>query len=123
MTIARTFFERYIAATNTHDFETVRPCVDAAATYWFGERHFHGHDAIAGAFASAWGAVQDEVYSVSECSWLVETPAHAVVTYRYSWTGLVGGVVRSGAGYGTNVLARRGPAWLVLHEHLTLLPG
>lgn len=116
---ARDAFAAYIAATNTHRFEQVRPLVDPAATYWFGERVLQRPQDIQAAFEQAWATVADEVYEVDDCRWLVEAAGHAVVSYRYRWRGFVGGVERQGGGLGTNVLRRDDGAWRVLHEHLT----
>ncbi len=116
---ARDAFASYIAATNTHRFEQVRPLVAPEASYWFGERVLQQPHDIQAAFEQAWATVADEVYEVDDCRWLVETADHAVVTYRYRWRGFVGGVERHGGGLGTNVLRHQDGGWRVVHEHLT----
>lgn len=54
--------ERYMEATNTHDFENVQACLDTSAVYWFSDRTCKTLEEIRAYFEHAWEVIQDEVY-------------------------------------------------------------
>lgn len=113
------FLRRYEQATNSHDLQRVLPLIAEDAVYWFSDGSHRGRAEIAGAIERTFATIRDETYEISDVEWVALTPGHAVCRYRFSWTGVVDGQARSGAGRGTNVLVRRDGGWLVLHEHLS----
>jgi ketosteroid isomerase-like protein len=113
------FLAHYEATTNSHNFDEVAPLIAENAVYWFGDGSHIGHAAIRAAFEAAWTVVAEEVYRISDVHWLAAGDGTAACIYRYSWTGLVNGVARSGHGRGTNVLANAGGVWRIVHEHLS----
>ena len=113
------FMAGYARATNSHDVAEVQPHIAPDASYWFSDGSFQGLAEITRAIERTFATIQQEVYTISDLHWILVSNEHAVCRYRFSWTGLVGGQPRSGAGRGTNVLERRNGNWLMLHEHLS----
>lgn len=118
----REALSRYISATNTHDFDTVLALLHPDVVFRFSDTDC---DTIAAArryFETAWATVIDELYEAVDISWRLPSPTTAIASYRYRWSGLVGGEPRSGGGRATNVfVADSEGRWLLAHEHLT--PG
>ena len=113
------FLGAYERATNSREIERLVPLIAAEAVYWFSDGSHRGRDAVLSAIEATFAAIHDEVYRISEVEWVVCERAHAVCRYRFSWTGVVEGMPRSGQGRGTNVVINRGGNWQMLHEHLS----
>lgn len=113
------FVQRYVQATNSHDFDQVAPLIARDAVYWFSNGVHEGIGAIRAAFETAWATIADEKYDISDVRWIAADDLVAVCLYRFTWSGLVDGQPRSGGGRGTNVLARRDGSWQMVHEHLS----
>jgi ketosteroid isomerase-like protein len=64
-------------------------------------------------------AIQNDDYHLSDIVCIAESSELPVCLYRFDWTGIIGGEPTSGSGRGTSVLAQRGDAWVVVHEHLS----
>jgi ketosteroid isomerase-like protein len=109
----------YERAANSHDVRRVLPMIAEDATYWFTDGSYRGREEIAGALERTFAAIQGEVYEIRELEWLAVSDDVAACRYRFSWRGVVDGQASSGLGRGTNVVVRRGGAWLVQHEHLS----
>lgn len=113
------FVYRYEQATNSHDVDRLLPLIADDATYWFTDGSYHGIDAIRAAVERTFATILDEVYEIGDLEWVAVTDQLAACRYRFSWRGVVDGKPASGQGRGTNVVARRGGAWKMLHEHLS----
>jgi uncharacterized protein (TIGR02246 family) len=113
------FMDRYEEATNSHDVSRVAPLIANDATYWFTDGSYRGRTEIAGAIERTFATITDEVYRIRDLDWVIAGPDYAACRYRFSWTGVVNGQRRAGAGRGTNVLVRRDGGWQVQHEHLS----
>lgn len=114
--------DRYIEATNTHDFERVRPLLHADAVFRFSDADCVNLPAVQRYFEKAWSTVQDERYEAIDVAWRLPTPSIAIASYTYRWAGLISGKVRNGQGRATNVfVAVPGDGWLLAHEHLSPL--
>jgi ketosteroid isomerase-like protein len=109
----------YEAANNTHDIERVLPYIDRDATFWFSDGSHEGRDQVRAAIVATYLAIRDERYVVDELTWVLVQDEGAVCRYRFSWTGIVDGQPRSGAGRGTNVFVRTHEGWQIVHEQLT----
>jgi ketosteroid isomerase-like protein len=113
------FLRRYELANNSHDFARIAPLICDDATYWFSEGSYHGIDEIRKAIELSFATIQEEVYQIHDLAWVAMTEEFAVCTYGFRWEGRVNGEPGSGAGRGTNVIARRDGVWKMLHEHLS----
>jgi ketosteroid isomerase-like protein len=113
------FMKDYEAATNSHQFGRVAPLIAVNAVYWFSDGSFSGIEEIRQAFESTWQKIKNETYSINDMLWVVVEENTAVCIYRFEWSGMVGGQVRSGSGRGTNVLIKQNDEWKMLHEHLS----
>lgn len=113
--------EKYIAATNTHDFDNVANILHPEAVYYFSDSTCRTSAEIRDYFEKAWQTVADEVYSATDIEWLVRSADTAVCVYRYHYEGYVDGSFVSGTGRATNVFVSSGVAdnWLLIHEHLS----
>ena len=114
------FLKRYENATNTHNFENVRPLVAPNATYFFSDETLNRIDEIGDAFERTWNRIQNESYLISNVEWVSVETKSAVCTYQFNWSGLVNGVEKSGEGRGTNVLVKTDVGWQMAHEHLSV---
>ena len=117
------FLREYEQKTNTHRFEEVAPLIADNAVYWFNDGSFQGKDAIKQAFEKTWALIQDECYAIENVQWLVDDEQIAVCIYLFRWQGKVEGQLVQGMGRGTSVLEKFNSHWMVIHEHLSTLPG
>lgn len=109
----------YEAALGTQDWAQVEPLVHPDVTVTFSDGACHrGREAVGAAFSRNFASIEDERYALEDVEWVATGPCHAVCTYRFRWSGLVGGEPASGAGRGTSVLTNEGGSWLLLAEHL-----
>jgi ketosteroid isomerase-like protein len=113
------FMKAYEEGNNSHDVERVAPMITPDATYWFTDGSYSGLAQITTAISETFRAIQNETYQISELEWIYVTTEHAACRYRFAWTGLVGGQLRSGEGRGTNVLTKHEGFWKIHHEHLS----
>jgi ketosteroid isomerase-like protein len=113
----------YEQASAAHDLEGVMALLDDRAVYWFSNQSAHvGREAVRGAIAHNFAAVEGEAYALADLRWLVRSEEAAVCVYRYRWRGRIGGREAQGEGRGTSVLARRDAGWRIVHEHLSAGP-
>lgn len=112
--------EAYQSATNSHDLQATLALIAEEAVYLFSNESVHvGQEQIARALQRNFDLIQDETYTTTGRTWLVETAEVAVCVYDYAWTGTINGKPASGSGRGTTVLRRFGDEWKVVHEHLS----
>lgn len=110
----------YQQATNDHDIEAILSLIDEGAIYLFSDGSAHiGKPAVEKVLRYNFNIIADEVYSIDNLAWLVETEEVAVCVYDYSWTGLIKGEPASGSGRGTTILQCKDKGWNVVHEHLS----
>lgn len=110
----------YEQAANRHDLEGTLRLIDKDAVYLFSDGTTHaGKDAVERAIRRNFDAIQDEVYSIGNLTWLVKEAEAAACVYDFSWRGQINGRPASGSGRGTSVLRRSGGEWKVVHEHLS----
>lgn len=113
--------ERYIAATNTHDFSEVAKLLHEGAVYWFSDRTCISRAEIQAYFEHAWNVVQDEVYSALDVQWIAVDEHAATCIYTYHYEGWINGRQASGKGRATNVFVKQEGVWKLIHEHLSSL--
>ena len=114
------FMREYEAASSAHDLERTLGLIDEGAVYWFSDgASYNGHAAIGKAIQANFDAIEIEQYALHDVTWLASSSDFAACTYRFAWSGVVRGSPASGSGRGTSLLARRGEAWVVIHEHLS----
>jgi ketosteroid isomerase-like protein len=112
--------DEYIAGTNTHDFDNVRPLLHPDAVFRFSDADCAGVLAAQHYFEGTWAAVKDERYDAVDVAWRLPTPTTAIASYTYRWTGLIDGQRHSGSGRATNVFVTGSEGrWLLAHEHLS----
>ncbi|MEM6757590.1 MAG: DUF4440 domain-containing protein [Planctomycetota bacterium] len=110
----------YAEASRSQDLGRVMSMIDDEAVYWFSTGAAHtGKAAIAEAINANFATIEGDDYRLHDLNWVVHTERCAVCTYRFTWSGVIGGQPASGEGRGTSVLKRRGEAWVVAHEHLS----
>ena len=113
------FLKRYESATNSHDFDNVRPLIAHDAVYFFSNENLHGIAAIEKAFVDTFNTIKDETYSIRSVQWLAVSDTVAVCVYDFHWLGTIDGERREGSGRGTNALVKRNGDWVMIHEHLS----
>lgn len=118
---ARELLEAYGRLINEHRFELIEPMLAADCSFYFTSGTHVGIPAARAAFEKTWGAIQDEVYTLSEVTWICEGDRAAACTYRFHWKGLVKGEPREGRGRGTSCFRLEAGGWRLVHEHLSAL--
>lgn len=113
--------EKYIEATNSHDFKNVLPYIDEEAVFWFTKDQYIGISEVERYFNNTWSLIKDEVYSISDVTWIVLEENVSVCLYLYHWEGYYRDNFVSGYGKATNVFRKKNGKWLLVHEHLTPL--
>ena len=116
------FIQEYERATNTHDFNQVRPLIKWDAVYFFSDGVFRGIDEIEAVFNRNWNTIQDETYRITDVEWLSYSDTMATCIYHYYWRGYYKGEEREGRGRGTNIMVKEDGEWKMIHEHLSPLP-
>ncbi|MFJ7921168.1 YybH family protein [Lysinibacillus fusiformis] len=111
--------ERYIQATNTHDFNEVKVILHPQAVYWFSDKTCTTTEEIGGYFNHAWNVIQEEVYSATDIAWLTVDEKTATCLYTYHYEGYHNGKFVSGSGRATNIFTLMNDEWKLIHEHLS----
>ncbi|NRF94558.1 nuclear transport factor 2 family protein [Paenibacillus frigoriresistens] len=112
-------FEKYIQATNTHDFNNVKSILDNNAVYWFADKYFTSISEIQNYFENTWNVVKNEVYTVTNVQWIAVDSNSATCIYTYHWEGYHEGKFVSGEGRATNLFIKNSHGdWKIVHEHL-----
>lgn len=114
--------DKYIAATNTHDFGRVRPLLHPDVVFRFSDADCVTMPAVQQCFENAWSIVREERYAAVDVDWRIPIPNVAIASYTYRWAGFINGEARNGEGRATNVfVAAPAGGWLLAHEHLSAL--
>ncbi|WP_342531169.1 nuclear transport factor 2 family protein [Lysinibacillus sp. FSL M8-0216] len=111
--------ERYIQATNTHDFNEVKVILHPQAVYWFSDKTCTTTEEIGAYFNHAWSVIQEEVYSAADIAWLTVDEKTATCLYTYHYEGYHNGKFVSGSGRATNIFTLMNGEWKLIHEHLS----
>lgn len=110
---------RYIAATNTHDFNNVKAILHPQAVYWFTDQTCTTLEEIEAYFNHAWHVIKDELYRATNVQWLTADASSATCIYTYHYEGYHNGLFVSGSGRATNVFTVVNNEWKLIHEHLS----
>lgn len=94
---------------------------DACVTFSGGES-FRGKAAVRTAFEGNFALIRDEEYTLSDLHRVCKSPAFAVFTFSFAWSGVISGKPAAGGGRGTSVLVKENGRWLLLAEHLGPAP-
>ncbi len=116
------FIKKYETLTNAKKFEPLRELIDENAIYWFSDGSYYGLKAIREAFERTWKVLKDEVYSIADITFLIQTETSAVYYYTFKSETKVKGINSIFKGRGTNVLSKIDGNWKIIHEHLSLEP-
>lgn len=119
---AKELIKRYEIEINKHDFNLMVPLVSEGCKFWFTSGTYTGLEQTRNAFEKTWNMIKEEVYSLSELEWIVDSDHAAVCTYTYHWKGLIDGQFREGKGRGTSCLRKEIGGWKIIHEHLSQFP-
>lgn len=112
--------EKYIEATNTHDFNNVRKLLHESPVYWFTNKTCTTIDEIQNYFENAWNIIKEEVYTATNVHWLAFDENTATCIYTYNYEGYYKEEFVSGSGRATNVFIRNEEGeWKLIHEHLS----
>ena len=114
------FIQRYVAATNSHNFENVRPMLQPEAVYWFNKKESKGLPEIEVSFNESWKYLPDEVYGIKDITWLSVDKRSATCIYTYTYQGTHNGKAVQGKGRGTTILVKENGNWQIAHEHLSI---
>ncbi|UII56593.1 nuclear transport factor 2 family protein [Cytobacillus spongiae] len=115
--------DRYMKATNTHNFDEVKKLLHPNAIFFFSNKTCKNHDEIKVYFERAWEFVKEENYEAHDVEWLFISSTSLTCTYTYFYEGYVNGEYTSGRGRATNVFVKEFDEWLLVHEHLSPLPN
>jgi ketosteroid isomerase-like protein len=109
----------YESALATQDWKYVEPLMHADVCVTFSDgSHFRGREEVRTAFERNFSLIEDEQYAIRSVHWIANDPCHAVCTYEFQWSGLIGGNPARGEGRGTSVLTNDDGTWLIVAEHL-----
>jgi ketosteroid isomerase-like protein len=110
---------KYEKANNSHDWNNVAPFVHPNASYFFTDGTFNGIAEIKQAITNTFEKIKDEIYTISNVVWKVDSENVAVCIYDFHWKGVVDGQTKEGSGRGTNVWVNQENGWQIIHEHLS----
>ncbi|WP_274309991.1 YybH family protein [Solibacillus daqui] len=111
---------KYIDATNTHDFKNVQACLHPNAVYWFTGTNCTNMNEIQAYFENAWDTIKNEIYRAKDIHWLVNEADSATCIYTYEYEGYFNGKYVQGNGRATNVFVKDDQnEWKLIHEHLS----
>lgn len=118
---ARELLESYGRLINEHRFELIEPLLAPDCSFYFTSGTHVGVPAARAAFEKTWAMIEQEVYTLSEVTWIAEADRAAACTYRFHWRGVIKGEPREGRGRGTSCFRRDESGWKLVHEHLSAL--
>lgn len=76
--------EKYIDATNTHQFDNVEKCLSRDAIYFFSNKTCSSIADIQAYFENAWDTIKEEKYRAIDVEWTIsEDMAYCLYTYEY----------------------------------------
>lgn len=110
---------KYIEATNSHNFDNVVKCIDKNAIYWFSNKNCSTTEDIRSFFTNTWNIIKEEKYTAENCEWIAVSDSVATCIYNYKWEGIIDGVKKNGGGRATNIFRKTDGYWLLIHEHLS----
>lgn len=114
--------DQFIQATNTHDFENVKPLLHSKATFWFADKTYATTNEIQQYFEKTWSLIKEEVYSIADVEWIAVDEKAATCIYKYHYEGYYNDRFISGNGRATNVFVKDPEGtWKLIHEHLSSL--
>jgi len=114
------FIHQYVVATNSHNFENVRPLLQSNAVYWFNQIESKGLQEVEASFNKSWNYLPDEVYGIEDVIWLSVDKRSATCIYTYTYRGTHNGKAVQGQGRGTTILVKENGNWQIAHEHLSI---
>jgi ketosteroid isomerase-like protein len=120
---AHDLLEKYKVEINSHDFSRVEPLISRDCKFWFSSGTFHGLEQTRKAFEKTWAMIQNEIYSITDVSWLSSNQDSAACVYTYHWSGLINGQPTEGKGRGTSCFRVEDGQWKIIHEHLSGFPA
>ncbi len=82
------FLKEYEAASNSHDFDNVRPLILPEAVYYFSNENLYCIKEIEKAFTETFNTIKDEKYSINEVEWVGLSDTVAACVYKFHWIGL-----------------------------------
>lgn len=119
---AREIFKKYEVDINKHDFNLIVPLISKDCKFWFSSGTYEGIEQVRKAFEKTWGMIKEEIYTISDLTWISESELAAVCTYTFHWKGLIEGKLCEGKGRGTSCFSKGEDGWKIIHEHLSNFP-
>ncbi|MDX8366449.1 nuclear transport factor 2 family protein [Cytobacillus sp. IB215665] len=115
--------QKYIEATNSHDFNNVKKVLHENAVYWFTNKSCVTLEEIHNYFENAWHTIKDEVYAAKDVEWIAVDQKTATCIYTYHYEGYYNGKFVTGSGRATNIFVKNNDYddWKLIHEHLSSL--
>lgn len=117
----RKALDKYIEATNSHDFNNVKAVLHPQAVYWFTDQNCISNEQIGSYFMKSWDTIKEEVYSATDVQWIAASDQVATCIYTYQYEGYYLEEFVSGSGRATNVFTLHDGEWRLIHEHLSSL--
>ena len=108
----------YEEALASQDWAQVSPLLHRDVTVTFSNGTFRGISEVQTAFERNFSEIQDELYEISNLSWVYRADDSAACTYNFNWKGYINGQESSGSGRGSSVLFKDGATWKIIMEHL-----
>jgi ketosteroid isomerase-like protein len=119
---AKFLLQKYSEVINRHDFDLIEPLLSQECSFWFSSGTFTGLAQARKAFEKTWAAIQNEVYTITDINWLIDSESAAICTYSFHWEGIVRDERRAGSGRGTSCFRVETSDWKLVHEHLSAFP-
>ena len=117
------FITQYEKALATQSWENVSPLIAKNAVVTFSSGHVRkGKLAIKTAFEKNFSLIKSEEYSIKNIHWIHQNETMAAYTFDFHWAGIINGNPMRGAGRGTSVLVVEDGSWILLTEHLGVMP-
>lgn len=113
-------FAFYAEAINLHEFHPLQTrLMHPDICCRFDGVAYRGVAEVRRAFEGAWAQLPNEIYRMTDHSWLVEGEVAAIVSFKYTFVGTDrNGLDVVGGGTGLNVYARGYEGWLMHLEDL-----
>lgn len=119
----QSFILQYEKALATQNWEDVAPLIAENAVVTFSNGQIHkGKAAIKIAFERNFSLIKSEKYSIKNIHWIQQNESMAAYTFDFYWAGIVNEQLIKGAGRGTSVLVFENGKWVLLVEHLGVMP-
>lgn len=115
-------FNNFISTLDTQDANKSALFYHKNCTVIFTEGTYHGRDQILATFVKTFSLIKDEKFLATKLNWNIISDNFATCSFEYKWIGTIQGKRFTTPGRATLVWVLEDENWLIMNEHLSIMP-